>query len=141
MKLIQRIIDFYRRFVRTWDDVKLERKTELVLVSQITKVKKLAADYEKKIAASDVVYTTVAQTFNSENGEKVFWPWVRSVLISDEYKFLIFTMRENVIRELSQTSDVTRIHEINGQLKMLLIIDSFLSRGLTQYDAEQKNKV
>jgi hypothetical protein len=111
-----------------------------ILENQIADVKNIKRDYESRLAKLDVIYTTV-RSFNGESGDKIFWPWARSVLLSEEYRYLIFIMRENVIRELTQTSDIIRIHELNGQLKMLQIMDTFLTRGLAQYDAEQKNKV
>jgi hypothetical protein len=108
---------------------------EIMLRAKIDEVEKMRVEFENK---APVVYTTI-RSYNSENGDKVFWPWVRSVLVSDEYRYLIFTLRENVIRELTQTSDITSIHEANGQLKMLQMLDTFLTRGLKQYDAERKN--
>jgi hypothetical protein len=93
-----------------------------------------------KLQTAPVVYTPV-HSFNSVAGDKLFWPWTRAVLASEEYKYLIFSLRESVINEIVQTSEPDKMRELNGQLKMLKVIDNYLTTGLTQYDAEQKNKV
>jgi len=107
-----------------------------LLESKLREVEKMEVAYNEKLARCETVYTTV-QTYNGKERNTVFWAWVRSVLVSDEYKFLMFSLRESTIRELAQCSDTSRIIEINGQLKMLQVIDNYLTRGLAQNDAEK----
>ena len=78
------------------------------------------------------------RSFRGEDGDKVFWAWVRSVFVSDEYRFLIFTLRENIIQRMTQTSSIDALHEETGMLKMLFILDSFLTQGLAQHDEQNK---
>jgi hypothetical protein len=110
------------------------------LQKNIEMARGIIAEHERKAKDAQIIYTPV-KNYNSSNGDKIFWPWVRSVLVSEEYKYLIFVMRENTIRELAETSDIVRIHEANGQLKMLAMIDSYLNRGLAQYDTNEKNPI
>jgi hypothetical protein len=104
---------------------------------KLEETKMLAAQYEKKIADADKIYTTI-RTFHSEDGDKAFWPWVRSIYVSDEYRYLVFLLRENTIREYTQTTDIVTIHEINGKLKMLSEMDALITQGLRAYE---QNKV
>jgi hypothetical protein len=138
--MIKKIKMFFVNAWKTFKEVQRQNYLSGVLENTIKSVDELRKEADEKLKRAEVIYTTV-RSFASENGEKLFWPWVRAVLVSDEYKYLIFFLRENTIRELVQTSDVNMIHEINGRLKMLQILDTFLAQGLTQYDADQKNKV
>jgi hypothetical protein len=118
----------------------LFRRDAAFIRQKLAEVEQFRAILAKQQANAPVVYTSV-QSFNSQAGDKLFWPWVRMLIKSEEYKYLIFSLRESVIGELVQTSDPDKMRELNGQLKMLKVIDNYLTTGLTQYDAEQKNKV
>jgi len=139
-KLIAELRVFWADLVKALKHV-IHKPLDKMLAEKIDEVSALYDKYQRLLAVAPVVYTVV-RSYNSENGDKVFWPWVKNVLLSEEYKYLIFSMRENVIRELAQTSDPDKMREINGQLKMLQILDAYLTRGLTQYESEQaKNKI
>ena len=140
-KLIENVYGFWCHFVSSFKRSQNFTDLEQLLIKKINDVLDIESKYDKKMSTAPVVYTMV-RSYNSETGDKVFWPWVKNVLMSEEYKYLLFTMRENVIREMVQASDPAKMHEISGQLKMLQILDAYLARGLTQYEFEQtKNKV
>jgi hypothetical protein len=118
----------------------LFRRDAAFIRQKLAEVEQFRVILAKQQANAPVVYTSV-QSFNSQAGDKLFWPWVRMLIKSEEYKYLIFSLRESVINELVQVSEPDKMRELNGQLKMLKVIDNYLTTGLTQYDAEQKNKV
>ena len=131
------IIAWFQRFFYTFKEIEKQKQLTALLERKMTEVNDMRITLDKKISAAEVVYTPV-KSFNSEAGDKLFWPWAKELLTSEQYKYLIFFMRANNIRELVQTSDVNMVHELNGRLKMLQIIDNFLTTGLTQYDNENK---
>ena len=132
--------NFFRRIITFFSLLLPNAKDKAFLQEQIKKVYEMQAQLLKQLAQSERVYTSV-QSFNSTAGDKLFWPWTRALIASDEYKYLIFSLRESVINELVQVSEPDKMRELNGQLKMLKVIDNYLTTGLAQYDAEQKNKV
>ena len=85
----RRIITFFSRFIPN-------AKDKAFFQEQIKKVYEMQAQLEKQLAQSERVYTSV-QSFNSAAGDKLFWPWTRALIASDEYKYLIFSLRESVI--------------------------------------------
>jgi hypothetical protein len=135
---VKRIIEALKRFVKYWHDSRAGTQAYVNLLKQkIDEVDAIAAGYAAKKDAADVVYTSV-RSYNSPEGDKVFWPWVRSVMLCDEYRFLIFSLRESVIREMAQASDAVKLHEMSGRLQMLQAIDNYLIQGLRAYDAAAK---
>jgi hypothetical protein len=135
---MKRIIDAIKRFVKFWHDSRVGSEAFVALLKQkIDEVDAMGTKYAKLLDSSPVIYTSV-QTFVSPEGEKQFWPWVKSVLVSDQYRFLIFSLRESVIREMAQASDVIKLHEMSGRLQMLQVIDNYLTRGLKEYESASK---
>ena len=135
--MIKKIVLWFTQWIDAFKDAETERQKIELLDHGIAQTAKLADEYEKKIADANTIYTTV-RSFRGEDGDKVFWAWVRSVFVSDEYRFLVFTLRENIIQRMTQTSSVDALHEETGMLKMLFILDSFLNQGLAKHDEQNK---
>lgn len=104
-----------------------------VLDLQIYEVKILAAKYAERLAKNDPIYTTVRSFYNNEDA---FWGWAKALVSSDEFKFLLFSVRENAIRELVQCSDNARLPELNGRIQMVQIFDAYLRKGIDEHEAE-----
>lgn len=138
--MIKLVIAWLSRFFYVFRELDKHKKIYDLLQGKVAAVESMREQYETMISKAEKIYTPV-RSFNSEAGDKLFWPWVKVLLSSEEYKYLIFSMRENVIRELVQASDVNAIHDLSGRLKMLQIIDNFLTTGLIHYDNAQKSKV
>jgi hypothetical protein len=136
--MIKKIILFFSGWWKPIKNAKQYREIVEMLETELERTKALAETYEAKIEKADHVYTTI-KSFSHEDGDKIFWPWVRQLISSDEYRYLIFLMRENTIREYTITENPIVISEINGKIKMLGEICIFLTQGLKAYDAKQKN--
>jgi hypothetical protein len=137
---MKKIIDFFKKWFWFFKHASKYHALCGVLEKHIDKAKVIEQSLNEKLTSNIPIFTTV-RSFNSENGDKAFWPWVRALLTSDEYKYLLFCLRENTIRDLTMATNIDLIHEINGRLKMLQMLDMYLTQGLTQYDNEQKAKI
>lgn len=77
------------------------------------------------------VYSTV-QTFRGRDSE--YYSWIRSFINAPEYGFMMFELRENVVREMVQCRDNRELPKYQGMITMLQIMDAYLEKGLTQYE-------
>lgn len=93
----------------------------------------LGAELERRLAAP--IYTTI-RGFAGPDGQQKFWPWVKSVISEDEYRYMIFVIRENVIRDLTGATDPSVIARLSARIEMLWIIDQFLHQGVSAYESQ-----
>jgi hypothetical protein len=91
-----------------------------------------------KIATTQPIYTTI-KPFNGMNTD--YYGWVCSLLSSDEYKFFVFDLRENVIREMVGQTDEKELLKASGRLDMLNAIGNYFLRYKHEYeDSIQRHK-
>jgi hypothetical protein len=108
------------------------------LDAHIAEVKKMQAEYEELLKKNPPVYTTI-KTFKGNDNE--FWNWCKILSSCDEYRFLLFSIRENCIREIVSCGDAVRLPELNGRLQMIQIIDTYIEKGVAEYeDKLQRDK-
>jgi hypothetical protein len=81
------------------------------------------------------IYTTV-RAFASKGDNDRFWAWVKSVVVAEEYGYLIFILRENTIREMVGVTDATKLMQLSARLDTLQIIDRYLHQGMTEHENE-----
>lgn len=86
---------------------------------------------EEDLRAAPKTYTTI-KSFYGHDAD--FWRWAKEVMVSDEYRYLIFSLRENIIREMVALSDPSKLIECNGRLNMLQILDRYINVGLKEYE-------
>ena len=108
-------------------------KKKKELDERIKLTDKLYATLQDRLASP--IYTTI-KTFKTTQELNGFWIWVKSLLQTDEYRFMIFSLRENVILEMVGVTDSVKIHELNARLNMLAIIDRFLQTGVEEHESE-----
>jgi hypothetical protein len=136
--MINKIKTFFVNLFKVFSDTKKYGEVIETLKTEVSKVKALELALQNKINKAEQIHTTI-RTFYGENGDKEFWPWAKRLVASDEYKYLLFFLRENTIREYTQTSAPATMIEINGKLKMLAELDIYLNRGIEEYERDQKN--
>lgn len=93
--------------------------------------RRLADDYQKAIDKADHVYTTI-RSFRDEPA--AYWQWAKAVLDSDQFRFLVFQLRENIIREMSGCYDKDKLIAQLGRMEMLHIISNYLRSGIDEYE-------
>jgi hypothetical protein len=97
----------------------------------LAEVRKMQLEYEDLLKKNPAIYTTI-KTFRGLDDQ--FWGWLKTLEASDEYRFLIFTLRENAIGEIVANKGDSNIHELIGRLQMVRIIDNYIQQGLRQYE-------
>ena len=105
------------------------KKTVSDFESRLLKANALIQEAEARLRCP--VYTTIP-TFAGPEAMNRFWEWVRRMISCDEYRFMIFMLRENVIERLATTSDKDAVMEYKAFLLMLSNIDRFLQEGTQQ---------
>ena len=105
----------------------------LVLDMQLQEVKILHGKYEDRLKKKDNIYTTIKSFYGDDD---VFWKWANSLVSSDEFKYLLFCLRENAIRDLVHCADNSKLLEKNGRIQMLEIMDAYLRKGIQEYEAQ-----
>jgi len=101
------------------------------LKSKIVGVSKLQREYSALIDETPKIYTTIKSFISAD--EK-YYGWVKQLIQSDEYRYTIFDLRENTIREMTACNDASKLLEFNGRLNMLKILDAYLEKGLSEYE-------
>jgi hypothetical protein len=103
------------------------------LEESLAKVKRLAEDSQNQAKT----YTTIT-TFYGRDEE--FWTWAKQIHASSQYRYMIFQLRENIIRLMSGEYDSAKLVELNGRLNMLDIIDNYLAKGVSEYELQRDQK-
>lgn len=100
---------------------------------QIAEVQRLGLKYDEKMKKNERIYTTIRSFYGNDDA---FWGWAKTLVSSDEFKYLLFSIRENAIRELVQCVDNGKLPELNGRIQMVQIIDAYLRKGIEDYEAQ-----
>jgi hypothetical protein len=100
---------------------------------QIREVEMLAAKFAVRLEKNETTYTTIRSFYRDDDA---FWGWAKALVSSDEFKYLIFSVRENAIRELVQCTDNSKLMELTGRIQMVQIFAAYLRTGIEQYEAE-----
>ena len=103
----------------------------LLFRSRVEELKRIEEALTAKLEAQNTVYTTI-RSFKGLNKE--YYGWVCEVLSRDEYPYLLFDLRENVIREMSIVDDKEKSSRFLGRLDMLNVIDNYLNTYKREYE-------
>lgn len=114
---------------------------------------KMKKELEEKLKAADSliddllekgkrpVFTTIISLFGSDNDRNRFYKWMRNTISCDEWKFLVYQLRENTITEMCGVSDSLKLVELNARLSMLEIICRHMKTEVENYENQvQRNK-
>lgn len=102
-----------------------------LLSGRIKKLQEIEIALEKKVNSITAIYTSV-RTFTGLNPE--YYDWVKRVLDSDEYKYMCFDLRENIIREMITVKDEKELLRHTGRLEMINVIGNYLAGYKAQYE-------
>lgn len=108
-----------------------EKSLVRALEETVSIAKRLEAELSGKLANADRIYTTIKTFYNQD---AAFWPWAKELIVTDQYKYLLFSLRENTIREMVGCTDTQKLIEYNGRLNMIQIFDRYLSTGIKEYE-------
>ena len=103
----------------------------LLFRDQIEELKRIEEALNQKLAAANTVYTTV-RSFRGMDAE--YYGFACEVLSRDEYKYLLFDLRENVFREMSEEQDREKLLRHLGRLDMINVIDNYLKKYKAEYE-------
>lgn len=108
-------------------------KKEIQAEKVLSRAEELKNELEQRVKSP--VFTTI-RTFREPGEYNAYMVWIKSVITSDEYRFLVFQLRENTIMEMVGVTDADKIKELNSRLNMLMIIDKYLHHELENYETQ-----
>jgi len=97
----------------------------------IADAKALSVEYKAAIAKANTIYTTVRSFYDDPAS---YWQWVKSVVNADQWGYLLFQLRENVIREMAGCTEEKILLKHLGRLEMLNVIANYLRTGVNEYE-------
>jgi hypothetical protein len=97
----------------------------------LSEARALSKEYRNAIDKADTVYTTI-RSFRDDPSS--YWQWAKSLRDSDQFKFMIFQLRENVIREMVGCYDKDKLLVHVGRMEMLNVLTTYLSAGVNEYE-------
>lgn len=100
-------------------------------IAEADKLLRLAEERSKS-----PVYTTIKSFFRTKEDEFGYYRWLRSTISSDEWKFMLFQLREATIAEMVGVVDSVQLLTLNARLSMLAIIDRFLNTETENYETQ-----
>jgi hypothetical protein len=103
----------------------------LLFRDQVEELKRIEKAMNEKLEIADMVYTTV-RSFRGIDAE--YYGWVCETLSRDEYRYMLFDLRENVFREMSDQDDKEKVMRSMGRLDMINVIDNYLKRYKRDYE-------
>lgn len=116
----------------------IERKATEIVDKQLQELRLIENQFEELSKRTPRTYTTI-RSFSGHNAE--YYTWVNSVLNSEEYRYFIFDLRENIIREMIGMKDEKDLLKKTGQLETINVIGNYLIRYKTEYeDTISRNK-
>jgi hypothetical protein len=101
----------------------------LLFRDQIEELKRIEEALNRKL--EDTVYTTV-RSFRGMDAE--YYGFACEVLSRDEYKYMLFDLRENVFRAMSEEQDKENLLRHLGRLDMINVIDNYLKKYKVEYE-------
>ena len=111
---------------RLWDTI-----VYWLLSNRFKQLQEIESALTKRIDEIQTVYTTI-KTFTGMNTE--YYGWVTRLLDSEEYKFMMFDLRENIIRETIGSKDENDMLRNAGRLDMINVIGNYLVRYKKEYE-------
>jgi hypothetical protein len=97
-------------------------------IEELNRIEKALND---KLSEVNTVYTTI-KIFSGIDTS--YYSWLCGILKSEEYRYLLFDLRENVLRDMVSTSDKEQIMRNMGRLDMIGIIDNYINRYKIDYE-------
>lgn len=97
-------------------------------IKELQSIEKALSDKEK---ALQPIYTSI-RTFQGLNAE--YYGWICRILISEEYKFMCFDLRENIIKNMIGQADEKELIRNAGRLDMINVIGNYLTEMKRQYE-------
>jgi hypothetical protein len=116
-----------KNWLRAWLFADDDRRVQ----GRIDDLNALEVQQDRMMATSPKLYTTI-EGFKGRDDE--FFGWVKQLIESPQYRYLIFDLRENTLREMVGCLDHAKLIDFNGRLNMLLILDAYLSKGLLEHE-------
>lgn len=102
-----------------------------LLSARIKELQTIEKALEEKIDSVQNIYTSV-KTFTGLNAQ--YYGWVKTILESEEYKYMCFDLRENIIREMTGLKDEKELIRSAGRLDMINVIGNYLTGYKVQYE-------
>ncbi|MBN1294372.1 MAG: hypothetical protein JXB48_21225 [Candidatus Latescibacteria bacterium] len=102
----------------------------LLFRGKVIELKEIENKLLEAISREKTVYTTI-RSFKGMNQE--YYSWVSTLISTEQYKFLLFDLRENVIREMTNDKNIQRCL---GRIDMISIIDNYLKTYKRDYEEE-----
>ena len=99
--------------------------------ARIKELQTIEKALEEKIDSVQNIYTSV-KTFTGLNAQ--YYGWVKTILESEEYKYMCFDLRENIIREMTGLKDEKELIRSAGWLDMINVIGNYLTGYKVQYE-------
>lgn len=113
--------------IRNW----LFRDYHKLMDERVEELKAIESAFEQKKAQIVPVYTTI-RAMQGTNAE--YYGWTCALLASDEFKYFLFDLRENILRELVGMEDSTKIQRHIGRLEMINVVENYLKRLKLEYE-------
>lgn len=111
----------------------IKQKNERTVNEILDRARDLRNDLEDRLRHP--IYSTI-KPFRAPSEVSQLISWIKGTINSDEYKFVIFQLRENTIAEMVGVTEADKIRELNARLNMLAIIDKYLHIEVEKYEAK-----
>ena len=98
---------------------------------RIDELNRIEQALNDKIAKVNTTYTTV-KSFRGM--DKTYYSWLCVILERDEYRYMLFDIRENILREMAGRSDKDQVMRDLGRLDTIGIIDNYIKRYKAEFE-------
>jgi len=103
----------------------------LLFRSRVEELKRIEEALNAKLEQQNTVYTTI-RSFKGLN--KQYYNWICELIAREEYAYMLFDLRENIIRQMSLSDDKEKAARYLGRLDMLNVIDNYLKQYKREYE-------
>lgn len=104
----------------------------ILFKKELKQLRELEAKLDSKLREQEIVYTTIK---THKGIDREYYSWVCNTLASEEYRFCLFDIRENIIREMAGIEDKEKAVRFLGRLDMVNIIENYLRGYKNEYEA------
>ena len=99
--------------------------------SDLDEIKRIELALKEKVENVNTIYST-AKSFKGINVE--YYSFVCELLQKEEYRYMLFDIRESVIKGMAETTDKELFARCVGRLDTINIIDNYLKRYKQEYE-------
>lgn len=107
-------------------------ETKRELQKKIDEAEKLTEELQNKL--NTPILSTIKSLRRTDSDRNRYFRWLRDLLYSDEWRFLVFELRENTISEMCGVLDFNKLVELNARLSMLNIICNYIKTEVDNYE-------